>query len=268
GSLYLNLEDVIAAQIAKETLNMLLGDLCTLQLKLIKALDRQTKNRVLVMSKLKSSVKANKTKHLSEEAVLLTVEEIKEVFVNIDEIHTLEMFKVLTKPVGDIPTGAMVQLDPVDQFNADIVDCPDRVKKVLMIVAATTEGLRVIFPKVNRSSVVVEVVLDGGLQIISMDTQMAKSLDLIWDPNMVIHMQSSNRGLNSTWGLARNVPFKFGEIVLYLQVHIVNSAPYQVLLGRPFDTLANTKVLNNGKDTELKITCLNTKQRVTIPTFR
>ncbi|ESK81778.1 hypothetical protein Moror_5374 [Moniliophthora roreri MCA 2997] len=44
GSLYLNLEDMIAAQIAKETLNMPLGDLCTLQPKPIKALDRQTKN--------------------------------------------------------------------------------------------------------------------------------------------------------------------------------------------------------------------------------
>uniref|UniRef100_A0A0W0GCT3 Uncharacterized protein n=1 Tax=Moniliophthora roreri TaxID=221103 RepID=A0A0W0GCT3_MONRR len=112
------------------------------------------------MSKLKGSVESDQTKHLSEEAVLLTVEEVKEVFVNIDEIHTLEMFKVLTEPVGDMLTGAVVQLHPVDQFNADIVDCPDGVKKVLMIVAATTEGLRVIFLKVNGSSVMVEVVLD------------------------------------------------------------------------------------------------------------
>ncbi|KAI3615593.1 hypothetical protein WG66_011880 [Moniliophthora roreri] len=247
---------------------MPLGDLCTLQPKIIKALDRQTKNRVLAISKLKGSVESDKTKHLLEEAVLLTVEEVKEVFVNIDEIYTLEMFKVLTEPVGDMPMGAVVQLDPVDQFNVDIVDCPDGVKKVLTIVAATTKGLRVIFPKVNRSSILVEVVLDTGSQIISIDMQIAKSLDLNWDPDMVIHMQSLNGGLNSTRGLARNVPFKFGDIVLYLQVHIVDGAPYQVLLGQPFDTLANTKVLNNGEDAELELTCPNTKQRVTLPTFK
>uniref|UniRef100_A0A0W0G1B4 Uncharacterized protein n=1 Tax=Moniliophthora roreri TaxID=221103 RepID=A0A0W0G1B4_MONRR len=205
------------------------------------------------MSKLKGSVESNQTKHLLEEAVLLTIEEVKEVFVNIDEIHTLEMFKVLTEPVGDMPVGAVVQLDPVDQFNIDIVDCPEGVKKVLTIVAAMTEGLRVIFLKVNGSSVVIEVVLDTGSQIISMDTWITKSLDLTWDPDTVIHMQSSNSGLNSTWSLARNVPFKFGEIVLYLQVHIVD---------------ANTKVLNNGEDTELELTCPNTKWRVTLSTFK
>uniref|UniRef100_A0A0W0GFI4 Aspartic peptidase DDI1-type domain-containing protein n=1 Tax=Moniliophthora roreri TaxID=221103 RepID=A0A0W0GFI4_MONRR len=220
------------------------------------------------MSKLKESVESDQTKHLSEEAVLLTVEEVKEVFVNIDEIHTSEMFKVLTEPVGDMPVGVVVQLDPIDQFNADIMDCPDGVKKVLTIVAAMTKGLRVIFPKVNGSSGMVEVVLDTGSQIISMDMQIAKSLDLTWDPNTVICMQSSNSGLNSMQGLARNVPFKFGEIVLYLQVHIVNGALYQVLLGRPFNTLANTKVLNNGEDTKLELTCPNTKRRVTLPMFK
>ncbi|ESK80929.1 hypothetical protein Moror_15879 [Moniliophthora roreri MCA 2997] len=220
------------------------------------------------MSKLKESVESNKTKHLSEEAVLLTVEEVKEVFVNIDKIHTSETFKVLTEPVEDMPTGVVVQLDSVDQFNVDIVDCPDGVKKVLTIVATMTKGLRVIFPKVNGSSIMVEVVLDTGSQIISMDMQITKSLDLTWDPDMFICMQSSNGGLNSTQGLARNVPFKFGEIVLYLQVHIVNGAPYQVLLGQPFDTLANTKVLNNGEDTELELMCPNTKWRVTLPMFK
>ncbi|EEB88835.1 hypothetical protein MPER_13148 [Moniliophthora perniciosa FA553] len=229
GSLYMSPEDVIAARIAKETLSMPLGDLCALQPKLVKALDRQTKNRVLAMSKMREKAnKENQSGHLSEEAVLLTAEEAAEVFINIDEIATSETFKVLTEPLGDLPAGAVVQLDPVEQFNADTIECPDGVRRVITIVASTTEGLRVVFPQVNGSSVIVEVVLDSGSQIISMDTRVAKSLELTWDPDTVIRMQSSNGGLNSTRGLARNVPFKFGEIVLYLQVHIVDNAPYQV----------------------------------------
>ncbi|EEB89015.1 hypothetical protein MPER_12941 [Moniliophthora perniciosa FA553] len=269
GSLYMSPEDVIAARIAKETLSMPLGDLCALQPKLVKALDRQTKNRVLAMSKMRDKAnKENQSGHLSEEAVLLTAEEAAEVFINIDEIATSETYKVWTEPLGDLPAGAVVQLDPVEQFNADTIECPDGVRRVITIVASTTEGLRVVFPQVNGSSVIVEVVLDSGSQIISMDTRVAKSLELTWDPDTVIRMQSSNGGLNSTRGLARNVPFKFGEIVLYLQVHIVDNAPYQVLLGRPFDALTSSKVLNNGDDTEVELTCPNTKRRVTIPTFR
>jgi len=273
GSIYMGPEDVIAARIAKETLNMPLGDLCALQPKLVKALDRQTKNRVLAYSKLKTSVAStgDSTKvdsFMTEDAVLSSEAENREVLINVEEIHTSETFKVLQHAVGDLPEGAIVQLDPVDQFNADTSDCPDGVKRMITIVASTTEGLRVVFPKINGSNLVVEVVTDSGSQIISMDSKVAKSLELTWDPDTVIRMQSSNGGLNTTRGLARNVPFKFGDIVLYLQVHIVDNAPYQVLLGRPFDMLASTKVSTDGDDTEIEITCPNTKRRVTIPTFR
>jgi len=34
-------------------------------------------------------------------------------------------------------------------------------------------------------------------------------------------MQSVNRTVERTLGLARNVPFSFGEITIYLQVHVI-----------------------------------------------
>ena len=45
-------------------------------------------------------------------------------------------------------------------------------------------------------------------------------------------------------GMAHNVPFTFGNITLFLQVHIMETTVYDVLLGRPFDALARTEIRN------------------------
>jgi hypothetical protein len=50
-------------------------------------------------------------------------------------------------------------------------------------------------------------------------------------------MQSANSDINQSLGLSRNVPCKFGDIVLYLQIHVICAPAYDMLLGRPFDVL-------------------------------
>jgi len=58
-------------------------------------------------------------------------------------------------------------------------------------------------------------------------------------------MQSANRTVERTLGLARNVPFSFGAITIYLQVHVIKDPAYKVLLGRPFDVLTGSIVVNS-----------------------
>ena len=110
--------------------------------------------------------------------------------------------------------------------------------------------------------------MDNGSQIISMDTRIATGLHLHWDPDVRVHMQSANGTLNSTRGLARNVPFTFGDITVFMQVHIMDDVPYDVLIGRPFDVLCETEIKNakNG-DQFITITDPNTGRKVTIPTY-
>ncbi len=67
-------------------------------------------------------------------------------------------------------------------------------------------------------------------------------LRVSWDPGYTINLQSTNKGIERTLGLARNVPFLFGEATVYLQVHIVRDPAYKVLLGRPFDALTESQV--------------------------
>ena len=53
-----------------------------------------------------------------------------------------------------------------------------------------------------------------------------------------------------------------------MQVHIIGSPAYDILLGRPFDILTESIVRNfSNEDQTVTITDPNTGQRHTIPTF-
>ncbi|PBK70572.1 hypothetical protein ARMSODRAFT_988061 [Armillaria solidipes] len=101
-----------------------------------------------------------------------------------------------------------------------------------------------------------------------MASAIATKLGVAWDPDITIHMQSVNGQLEKTLGLARNVPFLFNNITVYLQVHIIASPAYKVLLGRPFDVLTESVIRNQVDSGQIiTITDPNTSQRCTIPTF-
>lgn len=102
-----------------------------------------------------------------------------------------------------------------------------------------------------------------------MDRDVALALNIAWDPDVRIMMQSANKTLAKTEGLARNVPFLLGDMLtVYLQVHIIKNPAYDVLLGRPFDTLTKSIVKNSpdGGQT-IVVTDPNSLKRVEIPTF-
>ena len=67
--------------------------------------------------------------------------------------------------------------------------------------------------------------------------------------------------------LAKNVPFLFGHIAVYLQVHVIERPAYKVLLGRPFDTITESEV-KNAKDggQSLMLTDPNTGKRCVMHT--
>src|SRR5271168_4141213 len=79
-------------------------------------------------------------------------------------------------------------------------------------------------------------------------------LGLAYDPSIILNMVSANGNINQSLGLARNVPFQVGSITFYLQVHIIQSPAYDVLLGRPFDILTKSIVRNfNNQDQKITI---------------
>lgn len=163
-----------------------------------------------------------------------------------------------------IPKGSLIVGDPVLQYYNDLA--PGERPKIIYVAKDST-SLRTVYPLINKSAEE-ESLLDGGSQILSMSKATANKLGISWDPDIVIHMESANKGVEPTLGLARNVPFQFDDIMLFFQVHIIANPAYSVLLGRPFDTLTESVITNSRDGGQIiTITDPNTRKRKTIPTY-
>jgi len=135
-------------------------------------------------------------------------------------------------------------------------------------VAPDMAHLRVV-PAVINGIGEEKVLLDSGSQIVSMTKKVATANKVSWDPSLSIQMQSTNESLSRTCRLARNVPFTLGGVTVLLQVRVMDAVPYTVLLVRPFDTITESRIVNDKEGNQtVYITCLNTGTKVAIPTYK
>jgi hypothetical protein len=165
-----------------------------------------------------------------------------------------------------LPIDAAIAGDPYDDYyrTLPVGQAPDRTK---LVVAKESYALRAVVPLVNNH-LKVESILDPGCQIIAMSEDVCHELALAYDPSVVLHMESANGSVDPSLGLARNVPFLVGSITVYLQVHVIRSPAYDILLGRPFDVLTESIVRNfKNEDQTITLHDPNSGQVTTIPTI-
>ena len=155
---------------------------------------------------------------------------------------SIASYTVLSEQTQELPKGSLVASDPVMQY-LNALPAGEHPKPVFTI-AGESLALRTVYPLIN-DKICEESILDGGSQIVSMSKATAENLGLTWDPKILIHMQSANGQFERSLGLAKNVPFKFGSIEIYLQVHVINEPAYKVLLGRPFDAVTRSTYRND-----------------------
>jgi hypothetical protein len=116
----------------------------------------------------------------------------------------------------------------------------------------------------NREEV--EGIIDPGSQIIAMSEAVCHDISLAYDPSIKLNMQSANGEVDQSLSLSCNVPCKINIITLYLQIHIIWSPAYDILLGQPFNILRESIVKNvPNEDQTITIVNPNTKQSVPIP---
>lgn len=140
------------------------------------------------------------------------------------------------------PPGAIVMKDPYEQYLRELPPGEDPVPIRVSLESAAIRAIEGVF--LNRTRV--SCILDSGSAIISMSEGVCHALGLAYDPSVTLSMQSANGELDQSLGLARNVPVRFGSIVVYLQFHVLRSPAYDVLLGRPFDVLTSSVVKTNA----------------------
>jgi hypothetical protein len=255
----------------ENTLNSLLKAPVTISAEVLMSISpgvRQELFKALAKKKVPVQTAPNRkvtiVEEVDEEAPLIKINKTNEGKISLNELNIQAIFMCTTEDDGIIPKGSIVLTDPVEQYLQGL-DSTETPKEIY--VSKESHALKTIFPVINKYGQV-ESLLDGGSQIVSMDSEVAKKLAIPWDPDITIQMQSANRTVERTLGLARNVPFNFGGITIYLQVHVIKDPAYKVLLGRPFDVLTGSVVVNStdGGQT-VTITDPNTGKRAMLPTF-
>jgi hypothetical protein len=164
------------------------------------------------------------------------------------------------------PEGAIIIPDKYEAYYKSLPhgELPD---PTLLMVADESASVRAISATIDHSQKT-ECILDPGCQIIAMSESTCNSLGIAYDPAIILNMESANGNINPSLGLARNVPFQIAKLTFYLQVHIVHSPAYDVLLGRPFDVLTESVVRNfANEDQTITIRDPNTGERITVPTL-
>ena len=224
---------------------------------------RQELKRLLMKKRLEK-------KSVTFAAEVDSEEETSEVLEAAEEVDTISAerlpgatYEILAEDTNGMAKGSVVVSDPVMQYLNTLA--PGEKPKTV-VVAAESHALRTVYPLINGTGSV-ESLLDPGSQIVSMSKEVATALQIPWDPDIVVHMESANKSLERTLGLAKNVPFSFGPITVYLQVHVIAKVAYKVLLGRPFDTITESEVKNSKDGSQsLTLTDLNTGERCVMQT--
>ena len=136
------------------------------------------------------------------------------------------LMQSIQQPVVPLP-GALIVPDPYEPY---LKLLPSGATPELLVVAKESSVLRSIFPLVDNQQHI-EGILDPGSQIIAIAEEVCLDLGLVYNPMVVLHMQSANGEVDPSLGLVQNVPMRIGDITLYVQIHIIRSPAYNILLG-------------------------------------
>jgi hypothetical protein len=153
----------------------------------------------------------------------------------------------------------MVETDELDTYlfhfepEPSRTPFPDLVKYDTPSAAAPSLPLRVIYPSF-APGVEPECILDGGAQVVVMRKDIWEKLGVPIASNRAMPMESANARTTMTLGLVENLPVQLGPITIYLQVQVVDEAPFEVLLGRPFfDVTSCSEISTSGGRHEIQV---------------
>jgi hypothetical protein len=178
-------------------------------------------------------------KHIARTDAQAVLENIPEAApVRSSEAHMLASF---SKTIHELPANMTIIKDPYDALLRQQLcgKCSSKPVKV----ATESNTLRAILLTIADQEQV-EAILDPGCQIVAMSEEVCIVLSIAYDLNVCLNMVSANGGVDQLLGLAKNIPFKIGEITVYLQVHILCQPAYNILLGQPFDVLTESIIVN------------------------
>ena len=138
--------------------------------------------------------------------------------------------------------------------------------EVLMATTKPIETLRVIDGTFN-GLVKCECIINNRSQIIVIRKDKWERTGSGYSASRRIMMETTNGSSNWTLGITENLTLTISGLPVQVQAYIVEDAPYEVLLGRPFFTLlsAITQDHPNGNQ-DITITCPESRSSATLVT--
>lgn len=80
-------------------------------------------------------------------------------------------------------------------------------------------------------------VLDQGSQIVVIRQDLAQEAGVIINRRFQLEMEGANGLVSKTLGCAENLIMQIGDVAFKVHAHVVDRAPFRLLLGRPFHNL-------------------------------
>lgn len=155
--------------------------------------------------------------------------------VTISQRELLALSPDFRKHLKDITTARRVISTTVfSEVDADVLFAgKDGSDSKPLIVAGGLESLRVVNGTIADKHEV-ECVLDSGSQIVVMRRDVWIKTGLPIRADRALMMESADKGKSLTLGQIENVKVTIGSVEAYLQIQVVEDAPFKVLIGRPF----------------------------------
>ena len=110
----------------------------------------------------------------------------------------------------------------------------------------TSLPLRMIHPLFGPG-VKPKCILDSGAQVFVMRKDIWEQLRAPIILNKAMVMEHANSGTTMTLGLLEEYPVQLGPITVYLQIQVVENAPFEVLLGHPFFDVVSCSEISCSK---------------------
>ena len=153
-----------------------------------------------------------------------------------------------TTPAHILAASAPIRKDLVDRLRTRRVEtaASEELSKpppvsILGITASRTAELSLPLREVDvlvSNKRIVSGVLDNGSQIIAIRADLYHAIGSPpIDKELLLEMEGSNSSTSWTLGCAMNLAMRIGDIDFQVHAHVVKTAPFQLLLGRPFSSL-------------------------------
>jgi hypothetical protein len=183
-----------------------------------------------------TTIVSNIWEHSLEAPVTLTQCELLAVLINLGK-KAKEFTSAKKVPLGPNPTYMNLFSHLYE---------PDADGKTVAIVSDPLRAVRCLLPGENNKTFNAEAVLDNGSSIVAMRRDAWELLSVPVQSDMTIDMESSHGTIERTVGVISNLPVRFGNITVYLQVHVTDHLPCEILLRLPVPKLLTiSMVLKN-----------------------